>query len=451
MKTITTAIIALLVASVAACNLDVPDLNNPSIDDLDKNPTRVTVSAACTGLIIGNRRNVAQANGYVAQLGILGREAYNFDQADPRFIGELLQGTLSKGSPFGGNFWALPYTNIRLANTIERAVDKVADFTAEEKSGILGFSETIEALDLLEVVDTHDSNGGVIDTDKPVDQLGAIVGKNEMFTEIARQLDEAAGDLDAAGDKFAFPLSTGYRGFDDPKSFKKFNRAMRARVAIYTKDYATALTALSASFVDPMAMSVADLDVGVYHVFSTGNGDQVNSLINPNIFAHPSLATDAEANGVTKDLRLTRKVAKTGDAGGAQGLSSDLVFTLYTSPSSSVPIIRNEELLLLLAEARFYTGDFQGSAAALNVVRTISGGLTQLAQTNMESLFVDRLLYERRYSLLFEGGHRWIDLRRFGKPLPLDMPDHVRNVRYPIPLAECNARPDEPACTLGST
>ena len=43
-------------------------------------------------------------------------------------------------------------------------------------------------------------------------------------------------------------------------------------------------------------------------------------------------------------------------------------------------------------------------------------------------------------------------LRRFGRmmTLPLDMPDHVRNVRYPIPLAECNARPGEPACELGS-
>jgi hypothetical protein len=34
--------------------------------------------------------------------------------------------------------------------------------------------------------------------------------------------------------------------------------------------------------------------------------------------------------------------------------------------------------------------------------------------------------------------------------LPLDMPDHVRNVRYPIPTAECDARPSEPACALGS-
>ena len=44
MKTLSTVFIGFLVAGVGACSLDVPDLNNPSFDDLDKNPTRVTVS-----------------------------------------------------------------------------------------------------------------------------------------------------------------------------------------------------------------------------------------------------------------------------------------------------------------------------------------------------------------------------------------------------------------------
>lgn len=46
---------------------------------------------------------------------------------------------------------------------------------------------------------------------------------------------------------------------------------------------------------------------------------------------------------------------------------------------------------------------------------------------------------------------KWIDQRRFAKPLALDMPDFVRNIRSPIPLDECNARPGEPACDVGST
>ena len=442
--------IAIAAAPLAACDLDVPDLNNPGIDQLEDNPTPSGVSAACTGLLIGNRGNVAQANGYVAQLGILGREAYNFDQADPRFIGELLQGELSRGSPFGGNFWALPYANIRLANIVLHAVDQVPDYTGEEVAAIKGFTKTMIAHDLLEVIVTRDTNGAVIDTDRPIDgDLGPIVDKAAVYAEIARLLDEGASDLNGGGMEFPFALSRGFGGFDTPLTFRQFNRALKARAAAYTMDYAAVNAALAESFLLETAQTVGDLEIGVYHAYSTSSGDAVNALINPNIYVHPSINTDAE----TGDERLARKVTMTDEPGSAQGLSSDLVFTIYTSPSSLAPIIRNEELLLLAAEARFYTSDFSGANDALNVVRTVSGGLTAYATaTMMEPVFLDRLLYEREYSLLFEWGHRWIDARRFNRidSLPLDMPDHLRNVRYPIPLAECNARENEPRCELGS-
>jgi hypothetical protein len=52
---------------------------------------------------------------------------------------------------------------------------------------------------------------------------------------------------------------------------------------------------------------------------------------------------------------------------------------------------------------------------------------------------------------MFEGGHRWIDLRRFGREVPLDSDKHKRNRRFPIPQAECDARPGEPACAITSS
>lgn len=451
MRILSIILFASLVATVPACDLDVPDLNNPGLDELAENPTEANISAACTGLLIGNRRNRAAANGYVSQLGILGRESYNFDQADPRYIGELLQGTLQQGSPFGGNFWQLPYSNIRLANTVLGAVDKVAELSAEEKAGIRGFTKTIKALDLLEVITTRDDIGAVIDTDKPIGEVGAIVDKTMVLAEIARLLDEGAMDLMGGGEEFVFKLSSGFDGFDTPMTFRQFNRAIRARVAAYQKNYAVVLTALGESFIDDTMVTLADLDLGVYYAYSTGAGDATNGLINPNIFAHPSLTTDAMMNGTAKDLRYTRKIAMADKPGSAQGLTSDIVFTIYASPASPVPLIRNEELLLLRAEAKFFTSDVPGAMTDLNLVRTVSGGLMAVAGNPAEADFITALLYEREFSLLFEG-HRWIDARRFDRldSLPLDAPDHKRNRRYPIPLAECNARTGEAACTMTS-
>jgi hypothetical protein len=155
-----------------------------------------------------------------------------------------------------------------------------------------------------------------------------------------------------------------------------------------------------------------------------------------------------------KDDRYTRKIVTAEKAGSARGLSSMLQFSLYPEPDSPIALIRNEELILLRAEALHFTGNLEGASAALDLIRTVSGGLLPLAgaeRTPDDATFITQLLYERRYSLMFEG-HRWIDVRRFDltNTLPLDLPAHMRNVRYPIPLPECNARPDEPACELGS-
>ena len=55
---------------------------------------------------------------------------------------------------------------------------------------------------------------------------------------------------------------------------------------------------------------------------------------------------------------------------------------------------------------------------------------------------LDEILKQRFYSLLFEGGHRWLDARRHGRleMLPRDKPEHKIHARFPIPQDEVNAR-----------
>ena len=85
------------------------------------------------------------------------------------------------------------------------------------------------------------------------------------------------------------------------------------------------------------------------------------------------------------------------------------------------------------------TGDKPNAMVALHLVRTKSGGLAARDQPADDTAFVDALLYERRYSLLFEG-HRLIDVRRFNRQseLPIEKGPsgtlHKLNIRWPIPL-----------------
>jgi starch-binding outer membrane protein, SusD/RagB family len=145
------------------------------------------------------------------------------------------------------------------------------------------------------------------------------------------------------------------------------------------------------------------------------------------------------------------KVAQLADPRTVQDVTSDRVFSIYNSNTASIPIIRNEELILLRAEARYYTLDQLGALNDINLIRTTSGGLAARGPFLNEADFIAELLKQRRYSLLFEGGHRWIDSRRFGllATLPRALPSHTVPSRFPFPEAECLAR--VPAPTQGCT
>ncbi len=453
-------------AGLAGCgDLEVPDLNRPSLESFENNPTRAGVNSAATGLLIGHRVGVANQNGYVSMLGVLGRESYVLDKADPRYISEMLAGTgLDPGSPaFGGNFWVNPYLNIRNANTILNVLDKVGDLTPEEKNAISGFTKTIQALDFLVVINTRDTNGAPIDVNHPLGSpLAPIESKEAVLAHIARLLDEAKVELAAGGKDFPFALSTGFIDFDDPeqeqqltvRNFLKVNRALKARVDVYREDWNAALTDLSESF---LTTTPGKLDLGVYHSFSGGSGDVQNGLYdsdkNPTpLYAHNSIVQDADkqtddpltadVNESTQlDARVLRKVRPVKEFSW-QDVSSTHKFTLYTSFSAKVAIIRNEELLLLRAEANLRLGNDAAAMEDLNRVRVQSGKLAPVPEVLTGGNIINELLEQRRYSLLFEGGHRWIDMRRYNKlnELPLDAAGHRVHERFPIPTSETDAR-----------
>jgi len=447
------AMVAMVFVASACRDLVVPDYNNTSLDDLISNPTPTKIAQASQGLLLGTRVGMGAQNGYVSLLGILGRESYNFDPADPRFITEMLIGPLDGGSPaFGGNLFAAPYRNIRNANILLGAVETVVGMTAAQKSAVRGFAKTIQALDYLNVINTRDDLGAPLDVDiNPVGAPAPIAGKAQVFGHISTLLDAGFTELQAGGTAFPFSLSPGFASFNTPATFARFNRALKARVEAYRGNYAATLAALGGSFLDPAAA----LSLGAYHSYSTGSGDIQNALFDPSgraILGNPSIVTDAErkANG-TLDDRVLNKTEQLPAPRTVQGVTTDLVFTIYNSNVAPIPIIRNEELILLRAEARYFTGDRTGALSDINLIRTSSGGLAPRGPFLSDADFVTELLKQRFYSLLFEGGHRWIDARRFGRlaTLPNALPTHTIMSRFPFPEAECLAR--VPAPTQGCT
>lgn len=442
------AVLALLAVAAAAfgCSdstFDVPNPNGPELGNLQNNPTAPAVIDATQGLLVGARAGISAQAGYIAHLGILGRESYTLDNSDPRFVDQMVGGDLNPGDgAFGGSGWAVRYANIRLGNIVLNALDNpgLTGFSNAQKEGIRGFVKTMQALDYLLIINLRDVNGAVVDVNVGVGEApGPIVGKQAVFERIVVLLDEAQGHLSAGGASFPFRLSEGFQGFTTPASFLRFNRALRARVAVYRQDYPRALAALDNSFLS----AAAPLDLGVYYTFGTGGGDVTNGITaSPNIFAHPSIRTSAESQpGGAIDARVAAKTAILPTPLSRQGITTNVAQRVYVDLTTPIPIIRNEELILLRAEARWFTGNRDGALADLNLIRQRSAGLAPIGMPANDAAFVTALLRERQFSLFLEG-HRWIDFRRFGRlnQLPLARATDQVPSAFPIPRNECLAR-----------
>ncbi|MGQ0646306.1 MAG: RagB/SusD family nutrient uptake outer membrane protein [Gemmatimonadaceae bacterium] len=402
------------------------------------------MNTTALGLLVGARGVIGT---YASQLGVFGRESYNLDQAEARFTLAWLAQPLTPGG-FGTDLgWSATYRQILTAQTILDIVDKVPDYTAAQKEALKGYTKTFMAMAFLDQLRVRDTFGIVLEVDPSAQNLGAFVTREEGFTRVALLLDEGRTHLTNGGAAFPFTLHPGFTGFNTPTTFVRFNRAIKARAEVYRGRWQDALTALNESFLSTAATTAAALATGVSHVFTTSSGDATNGLFDPApraLVAHPSILPDAQlrANG-QPDLR-TSKVT-TGATLSNQGVTSSLRFTIYPTNITPIPVIKNEELILLRAEANNGLGNRAATISDLNFVRVNSGGLAPLPDTFSGDL-VTEILYNRRYSLLFEYGHRWHDMRRYGRlnQLPKALPSHLIYPIVPLPSDECSQRTPQP-------
>jgi starch-binding outer membrane protein, SusD/RagB family len=437
------ALLAALLAS-GGCEFDIANPNSP--DPIGANPSPAQISASANGMLISLRQDVQD---FALDVGVLGREVLRIDGSDPRFISELLISNLDPGGDaFGGDHWADQYTAIRGGDTILAVLPTAELLSAEEVSATSGYVKTIQAYAYSMVLTTHTQDSIVIDVSSDVTgPPGPFVSNAAAYDHMIALLDQGRAELLAGGAAFPFVLPSGFAGFDTPGGLAQFNRALRARVAAYRQDWAGVVAALAESFIDP----AGDLQRGVYMDYGTGPGEFANPLSqDPQAgenFAHQSLDTLAQlqTDGVTKDRRfITKTVSRASTQ--SNGFASELGWIRYPSPRTGIPLIKNEELILLRAEANIGLANLPAALEDLNLIRQNSGGLPPLGGLADATAAIDELLYNRLFSLLYEGGHRWIDLRRYGRlalsptgDLPLSREGGQAEVvfqTFPIPTDE---------------
>jgi len=420
----------------SSCKIEpFPDPNNPGAGAISANPTPGEIQNLVTGIESGIRDNI---NFYLDDAGVIGREIYRFSSSDPRFTSDLLgkgtsvldNNTFYITNPFAARYRVVKNINILLdglTNTTSADIDNV-DRTIGK-----AYANTVKAHELLMVFNLEYNNGIRVDVANP-DALGPFLTKEESLNAINDLLNTAYTDL-IANASATFPFSTTLYS-DTAGQFAKFNRALAARVAVYREDWAGALTALDNSFFD----IDGDLNAGVFYLFSNAGGDQLNPMYFPQNSSgetrvvQPSFITDAAPG----DTRLSKAPKRT-DPTTLDGLTSDYDFFVYKTNVDPIPIIRNEELLLIYAEAKAQLGgaaNLDDAVTAINNIRN-AANLANYSGAVTQAAIIDEMLNQRRYSLFGEG-HRWIDMRRYNRlnTLPIDRPGDDVWEEFPIPATE---------------
>jgi hypothetical protein len=357
---------------------------------------------------------------------------YHFSPSEPRYVTDLLGAagaTLSNSNFYITNPWASRYQVIKNCNVLIASAANSKLVTATQQAGYIGFAQTIKAYQLLLCLNLTDSNGIRVNVSDP-GNLGPFVGYNAGLAAISLLLDSAATQL--SNGSVAFTLA-GFGAYSDASGLLKFNRALAARVDIYQSQWATALSDLTGSFFS-LNGSLSD---GVFDVYGTGSGDQLNTFFIPQNtsgevrVAHPSFATDI----LSGDDRIGKATVRA-TAASLDGLSGNRDVWVYTTSTTPIPIVRNEELVLIYAEANIQNNDLADAVTALNIIRA-AHGLAPYSGAVTQSALLTEMLYERRYSLYCEG-HRWIDLRRYGLlgTLPIDRPGDAVWTEFPLPVSE---------------
>jgi starch-binding outer membrane protein, SusD/RagB family len=432
------------VSALASCtDAAAPNLPAPSIDQLTQNPTAKTVNGAVDGMFAILRANTtAAADG----LGTLGREVARTGP-DPRFASEWLIGPLVQGNLALDFGWVNDYAQVLTGVTILDVVPKVADYTAAQREGIRGVTKTFMAMAYVDQLRARDTFGIVLDVDPAGKQLGAFVSRDSGYARVIELLEEAKAHLNAGGSAFPFALPAGFADFNTPPAFVKFNRAIKARVEVYRQQWASALAALGESFIQtPSTGQAAALARGAFNSYLSPESNGLFEATPTNRVVVPAFLDSARKRpDGTLDLRASSKAARFSPALSLNGVTSDVKPTLYVSLQASVPVIRNEELILLRAEANIALGNAAAAIADLNYVRVNAGGLAPLPD-NFAGDLVTELLYDRRYSLFFEYGHRWVDMRRYGRLTQLEkmLPTHHIFPIIPLTQVECLPRGNAP-------
>ena len=463
MKKFTAALAAGLVLAIGCSDTIVSSENSPTSDALKGALTQAGVQTLTLGVLANDRALVRGDLSYLILTAIFARDAYRIDPNEPRYVSETLAGTPDPGGFSGSGGWTNGYVTIRAANSLLTALPGAvaSQVSGAQRNVTIGFVQTIKALEYYRLLELRDTLGIALQPDDPA-VVGPIVCKTTALSYIAALLDSANASLTAAGGSTTLPLTlpsgfTGFgRNYSTAANITLLNRGLKGKVDLYrgldhqapnAALFATAITELTQALggAAPGTVPASQFNTGAYVTFvSGGTENSANPIDDSRIGVNPKAQAALQAG----DTRSSKIIPRSTIAGG--GVTTSVTYVGAATSNTAnltnpIAILRDEAVVLLRAQAYFENNQFVPGLADLNSVRT-TYGLAALTPADVLTLAAARqaLLYEKRFSLFFEGPQRLVDLRAYGLlkdgVTPPEVAGDPFNTAFPIPKNEADAR-----------
>jgi hypothetical protein len=415
------AAMAIVLACSAACK---DALNAPSQDQVVAG-TAQPIQNLVTG-IVATDRTAAMTFGYLLYPETEARNSVRIDPNEPRFINELIAVPIDPSDFIGASTWTGFYQEIRAANQFI-VNPSLNVLTAGDKAAAIGFVQTMKALDYIRLIQLRDSLGIPVQVSAG-SALDPIKTKTSALAYISALLDSANTSLTGASASVPFALPEGFKfngDYTKTANLATFNRGLKGMVEVYrgfdhqspcTTCFTTAIAALTTALSGvPATPSASDLTMGPYYQFNPSAPESFsNPLVDNHIFLSDNFVNSIQS-GDARSSKIVTSSAASSTVNGLALTKRDPITdpAILANLTRDIPIIRNAAYYLLRAQAEAETGDFLGATRDVNVVHTVEGGLAPYATFANVAAARQAILYEYRYSFIYEGPYHLIALREY--------------------------------------
>lgn len=338
--------------------------------------------------------------------------------------------------------WRAIYRVVNQANNIIAATETVdeASFTTDEKNDLSGQALFLRALAYFDLARTW---GGVPLVLTPTrgfgdDAFAARSSADDVYAQVIKDLDEAEKRLPERTNRFV--------------ATRKAAQALRARVALYRQDWATAERYATLLITSPDHELVKPYE---RFLNEKGTRESIFELAYNNVDQNATGGLFLpQAKGGSYRLGPTAAIVallRDPQKGGSRSVMIDnFTFNGAVTPhvnkyrragtlnDSPIWILRMGEMYLIRAEARAQQNNVAGGLADLNAVRQRADVPATTAATKEALLLL--IEDERRLELAFEP-HRWFDLIRTGRAQTVLRITNPNKFLFPIPTGEIRANP----------